>query len=103
MRPKSPKRLTSLGVNLSGMEFDHRIKTTASYQSQGINLPNHVRFFRYTYWLLRNVSVNFDDPKLTDAFYNKGHCLRSILQNGYPSHGFEPYFNTVDGADADSQ
>ena len=48
------------------MEFDRRIKTTASYQSQGINLQNCGRLFRYSYWLLRNFTVNFDDQKLTD-------------------------------------
>ena len=36
------------------MEFDRRIKTTASYQSQGINLENCVGLFQYSYWLLRN-------------------------------------------------
>ena len=49
------------------MEFDRRIKTTALYQSQGINLQNSVRLFRYSYWLLHNFSVNFDDQKLTDT------------------------------------
>ena len=70
------------------MEFDRIIKTTALYQSQGINLQNRVRLFRYSYWLLRNFSVNFDDQKLTDTFYDEGHCGRSILKNGNPSHGF---------------
>ena len=88
MRSKSPKRLTSLLANLSGIEFDRIIKTTALYQSQGISLQNRVRLFRYSYWLLRNVSVNFDDQKLTDTFYDEGHCGRSILKNGNPSHDF---------------
>ena len=66
------------------MEFDRRNKTTVSYQSQGINLQNCVRLFRYPYWLLRNFTVNFDDQKLTDKFYDEGHCGRSILQNGDP-------------------
>ena len=68
------------------MEFDRRIKTTASYQSQGINLQNGVRLFRYSNCLLRNFTVNFDDQKLTDTFYDEGHCGRSILQNGNPTH-----------------
>ena len=70
------------------MDFDCRIKTTASYQSQGINLQNGVRLFRYSYWLLRNFTVNFDDQKLKDMFSDEGHCGRSILQNGNPSHSF---------------
>ena len=70
------------------MEFDRRIKTTALYQSQGLNLQNRVRLFRYSYWLLHNFSVNFDDQKLTDTFYDEGHCGRSISNNGNPSHGF---------------
>ena len=86
VRPKSPKRLLSLWTNFSGIEFDRRIKTTASYQSQVINLQNCVRLFRYSCWLLRNFTVNFDNQKLTDTFYDKGHCGRSILQNGNPSH-----------------
>ena len=85
VRPKSPKRPTSLWANLSGMEFDRIIKTTALYQSQGINLQSRVRLFRYSYWLLPNVSVNFDDQKLTDTLYNEGHCGRSILKHENPS------------------
>ena len=88
LRPKRPKRLTSLWVNLSGMEFNRRIKTTALYQSQDINLQNRVRLFRYSYWLLHNFSVNFDDQKLTDTFYDEGHYGISILNNGNPSNGF---------------
>ena len=70
------------------MEFDRRIKTTASYQSQGINLQNCVRLFRYSHWSLRNFTVNFDDQKLTDTFYDEVHCGRLILQKGNPSHSF---------------
>ena len=70
------------------MEYDRRIKTTASYQSQGIIRQKRVRLFRYSYWLLRNFTVNFDDQKLTDTFYGEGHCGRSILQNGIPPHSF---------------
>ena len=70
------------------MEFDRRIKTTALYQSQGINLQNCVRLFRYSYWLLHNFSVTFDYQKLTDTFYDEGHCGRSILNNENPSHVF---------------
>ena len=53
------------------MEFDGRIKTTASYQSQGINLENCVRLFRYSYWLLRNFTVNFDDQNFPIRFTTK--------------------------------
>ena len=70
------------------MDFDRRIKTTALYQLQGINLQNRARLFQYSNWLLRNFSVNFDDQKFTDTFYDKGHCRRTILKNGNPSHGF---------------
>ena len=70
------------------MEFDRRIKTTTFYQSQGINLQKIVRLFRYSYWLLHNFSVNFDDQKLTDTFYDEGHFGKSILDNENPSHGF---------------
>ena len=66
------------------MEFDRITRTTALYQSQGINLQNRARLFRYSYWLLRNFSVNFDDQKLTDTLYDKGHCGRSILKTEIP-------------------
>ena len=52
MRPKSPKRLTSLWANLSGMQFDYRIKTTATCQSQGINLQNRMVFFFFIFLLV---------------------------------------------------
>ena len=68
------------------MDFDRRIKTTALYQSRGIK--HRARLFRYSYWLLHNSPVNFDDKNLTDKFYDEGHCGRSILNNGNPSHGF---------------
>ena len=70
------------------MEFNRRIKITALYQSQGINLQNDVRLFRYSHWLLRNFTVNFDDQKLINTSYDEGHCGRSFLQNENPSHSF---------------
>ena len=70
------------------MEFDRRIKTTPLYQSQGINLQNRVRLFRYSYRLLHNFSVNLNDQKLTDTFYDEGHCGRPNLNNGNPSQSF---------------
>jgi len=87
VRPKSLKRLTSTWANLSSIELDHRIKSTALYQSQGINIQNRVRLCQYSYWLLRNFSVNFDDQELI-VFYDEGHCGRSIMKNGNPSHSF---------------
>ena len=47
-----------------------------------------MRLCQCSHWLLRNFSVNFDDQKLTEAFYDEGHCGRSITKNGNPSHGF---------------
>ena len=78
--------LTSLWVNWSDIEFECTNKTTALYQSQGVNVQNHVRLFRFSYWLLYNFSVKFAYLKFTDTCYDEGHCERSILKNGNPSH-----------------
>ena len=51
---------------------------TALYQSQGIK--NRVRVYRYSYGCSAIFLSILMIKKLTDTFYDEGHCGRSILK-----------------------
>ena len=66
------------------MEFDRRIKTTASYQSQGINLSDGVTFVRYSHWLLsilmiKNLPIRFTTKATAGDQFNKTEIAHKVF------------------------